>query len=133
MTAAEQSAYDLLHNAGTNRRSRDQLQAEYNEQLLHCRAARLRWALLQQASGHVAACGNGVGGRGRGQIDARVSCNLAGNVPPAIPNTRQLADKANGMLVMPLVTEAGLGSRVARYGRGALLGRQHCHRRLLFR
>jgi len=36
------------------------------------------------------------------------------------PNTRTLAEKANGMLVMPLVTEAGLGFGGA-YGRGALL------------
>ena len=35
------------------------------------------------------------------------------------PNTQQLASKANGMLVMPLVTEAGLGLGGA-YGRGAL-------------
>ena len=36
------------------------------------------------------------------------------------PNTRQLAQKSNGMLVMPLVTEAGLGLGGG-YGRGALL------------
>ncbi len=36
------------------------------------------------------------------------------------PNTADLASKANGMLVMPLVTEAGLGFGGA-YGRGALL------------
>ena len=35
------------------------------------------------------------------------------------PNTRSLAQKSNGMLVMPLVTEAGLGFGGA-YGRGAL-------------
>lgn len=67
----------------------------------------------------VAACGNGVGGRGPGLIDARVSATLA-EMYRSFPNTRTLADKANGMLVMPLVTEAGFGFGGA-YGRGALL------------
>jgi lipid-binding SYLF domain-containing protein len=35
------------------------------------------------------------------------------------PNTADIADKANGMLVMPLVTEAGFGLGGG-YGRGAL-------------
>jgi lipid-binding SYLF domain-containing protein len=71
------------------------------------------------ATGTLAACGNGVGGRGPGLIDARVSATLQ-EMYRSYPNTRQLADKANGMLVMPLVTEAGLGFGGA-YGRGALL------------
>ena len=67
----------------------------------------------------LAACGNGVGGRGPSLIDARVSATLA-EMYRSYPNTRDLANKANGMLVMPLVTEAGLGIGGA-YGRGALL------------
>lgn len=67
----------------------------------------------------VAACGNGIGGRGPSLIDARVSATLS-EMYRSYPNTRTLADKANGMLVMPLVTEAGFGIGGA-YGRGALL------------
>ncbi|SFG41319.1 Las17-binding protein actin regulator [Sulfitobacter dubius] len=70
------------------------------------------------ALGVTAACGNGVGGRGSAMIDARVDATLA-EMYRGYPNTRQLAEKANGMLVMPLVTEAGLGFGGA-YGRGAL-------------
>lgn len=51
-------------------------------------------------------------------IDARVDATLA-EMYRLYPNTQSLAQKANGMLVMPLVTEAGLGLGGA-YGRGAL-------------
>ncbi|WP_152466285.1 YSC84-related protein [Sulfitobacter sp. THAF37] len=67
----------------------------------------------------LAACGNGLGSRGSAMIDARVRTTLD-EMYRLYPNTRNLADKANGMLVMPLVTEAGLGLGGA-YGRGALL------------
>lgn len=66
-----------------------------------------------------AACGNGVGGRGSQKIDARVDATL-GQMYAEFPNTQALASKANGMLVMPLVTEAGFGLGGA-FGRGALL------------
>ncbi|ASM72432.1 MULTISPECIES: YSC84-related protein [Roseobacteraceae] len=66
----------------------------------------------------LAACGNGIGGRGPATIDARVDATLA-EMYRLYPNTQSLAQKANGMLVMPLVTEAGLGLGGA-YGRGAL-------------
>ncbi|MEP4198160.1 MAG: YSC84-related protein [Aliishimia sp.] len=66
----------------------------------------------------VAACGNGIGGRGPATIDARVDATLA-EMYRLYPNTVTLSQKANGMLVMPLVTEAGLGLGGA-YGRGAL-------------
>lgn len=66
----------------------------------------------------LAACGNGVGSTGSGTIDARVNTTLE-QMYREYPNTRTLAEKANGMLVMPLVTEAGLGLGGA-YGRGAL-------------
>ncbi|MEQ6247974.1 YSC84-related protein [Sulfitobacter sp. HNIBRBA3233] len=69
-------------------------------------------------TGALAACGNGVGSTGAGTIDARVDATL-GEMYRLYPNTRTLADKSNGMLVMPLVTEAGLGLGGA-YGRGAL-------------
>ncbi|MEQ6203877.1 YSC84-related protein [Sulfitobacter sp. HNIBRBA2951] len=66
----------------------------------------------------LAACGNGIGSTGGGTIDARVDATL-NEMYRTFPNTRTLAQKSNGMLVMPLVTEAGLGLGGA-YGRGAL-------------
>ncbi len=71
------------------------------------------------STGVVAACGNGVGGQGAATIDARVNATLA-EMYRSYPNTATLAEKSNGMLVMPLVTEAGFGFGAA-YGRGALL------------
>jgi lipid-binding SYLF domain-containing protein len=68
--------------------------------------------------GVTAACGNGVGSRGSAMIDARVDATLS-EMYRTFPNTQSLASKANGLLVMPLVTEAGLGFGGA-YGRGAL-------------
>ncbi|MEM6374420.1 MAG: YSC84-related protein [Pseudomonadota bacterium] len=67
----------------------------------------------------LAACGNGIGSRGSVTIDARVGATLD-EMYRSYPNTRGLAQKADGLLVMPLVTEAGLGFGGA-YGRGALL------------
>lgn len=65
-----------------------------------------------------AACGNGVGSNGAVTIDARVDATLD-EMYRNYPNTADIADKAAGMLVMPLVTEAGFGLG-AGYGRGAL-------------
>ena len=66
----------------------------------------------------LAACGNGVGNQNGATIDARVDATL-NEMYRTFPNTVDLAGKANGMLVMPLVTEAGFGFGGA-YGRGAL-------------
>lgn len=71
------------------------------------------------AAGLTAACGNGVGGQGAQRIDARVAATL-NEMYSKYPNTIQLGEKSNGMLVMPLVTEAGFGFGGA-YGRGALM------------
>ena len=65
-----------------------------------------------------AACGNGVGSTGAATIDARVDATLS-QMYREYPNTVELSNKAVGLLVMPLVTEAGLGFGGA-YGRGAL-------------
>lgn len=65
-----------------------------------------------------AACGNGIGSRGPEVIDARVDATL-NYLYSNFPGTRDLADKSTGMLIMPLVTEAGLGLGGG-YGRGAL-------------
>ena len=65
-----------------------------------------------------AACGNGVGSSGAATIDARVDATL-NEMYDLFPNTISLAEKSTGMLVMPLVTEAGFGLGGA-YGQGAL-------------
>lgn len=66
----------------------------------------------------LAACGNGIGGNGAGTIDARVDSTLS-FMFDTYPGTRDLASQAAGMLVMPLVTEIGLGVGGS-FGRGAL-------------
>ncbi|MEM7719263.1 MAG: YSC84-related protein [Pseudomonadota bacterium] len=66
----------------------------------------------------VSACGNGVGSDGAAKLDGRVDATLA-FLDTNFPGTRDLRDKAVGMLVMPLITEAGFGFGAA-YGRGAL-------------
>ena len=66
----------------------------------------------------LSACGNGIGGNGAGKIDARVDETL-NFMFSQYPGTRDLDSKAVGKLVMPVVTEAGLGFGGS-YGRGAL-------------
>lgn len=66
----------------------------------------------------LAACGNGVGSTGAVTIDARVDATLS-ELFTQYPNTISIAEKANGMLVMPLVTEASFWVGGG-YGRGAL-------------
>jgi len=66
----------------------------------------------------LAACGNGVESRASQRIDARVDSALA-YLRDNVEGTSELMQKASGILVIPLVTEAGFiygGS----YGRGAL-------------
>ena len=67
----------------------------------------------------LAGCGNGIGSEGAGKIDARVDQTL-NFMYGKYPATNDLAQKASGMLVMPLVTEAGLIGIGGAYGRGAL-------------
>lgn len=70
------------------------------------------------ATGALAACGNGVGSNGGQKIDARVDATL-NHMFNTYPGTIDLSRKSTGMLVMPLVTEAGFGFGGG-YGRGAL-------------
>jgi len=70
------------------------------------------------AAGVTAACGNGVGSNGANEIDARVDATLD-YLFSEYPNTLDLKAKSTGTLVMPLITEAGLGFGGG-YGRGAL-------------
>ena len=76
-------------------------------------------ALGLAAGGALAACGNGIGSGGAEQIDARVASTL-NFLYSDYPGTQDLAQNAAGVLVMPLVTEVGLGLGGS-YGRGALL------------
>ncbi len=66
-----------------------------------------------------AACGNGVGNSNAATIDARVDATLT-EMYAKFPNTVEIANKANGMLVMPLITDAGLIIFGGAYGQGAL-------------
>ena len=70
------------------------------------------------ASLALAACGNGIGGNGAQQLDARVDATRD-YLRSRYPGTVELTQKSVGVLYMPLMTEAGLGFGGA-YGRGAL-------------
>ncbi|MGG7644667.1 YSC84-related protein [Rhodovulum sp. YNF3179] len=74
---------------------------------------------LGAATAVVAGCGNGTRSGAGDVIDMRVerALNL---MYSEVPGSRDLAAKASGMLVMPLVTKAGFGVGGA-YGEGALL------------
>lgn len=66
----------------------------------------------------LAACSNGIGSNGAAEIDARVESTL-NFMHTTYPGTLDLTNRAAGALVMPLVTEAGLGLGGS-FGRGAL-------------
>ncbi|WP_138464921.1 YSC84-related protein [Poseidonocella sp. HB161398] len=78
-----------------------------------------RRAFLIGGAALLAACDNSVGTNGAAVIDQRVQKTLR-YMFDNYPETRQLAEKSAGMLVMPLVGEAGfiVGGG---YGEGALL------------
>lgn len=77
-----------------------------------------RRAFLVGGAALLAACGNGVGSDGGAKIDARADAAL-NYLDTNFPGTRDLRDKAAGMLVMPLITEASFGFGGS-YGQGAL-------------
>jgi len=81
--------------------------------------SRRQFALGACALTGVSACSNGIGGDGASTIDARVTETLS-YMFQTYPQTQTLAQQAPGMLVMPLVTEIGLGLGGS-YGRGALM------------
>lgn len=66
----------------------------------------------------LAACGNGVNSAASQRLDSRVDAALD-FMYREVPGSEELAFNSAGMLVMPLVTEAGFGFGAA-YGRGAL-------------
>lgn len=81
--------------------------------------SRRGFALAGLASvGLTAACGNGINSTGSQSIEARVDTTLT-QLYTDYPNTKDLSNRAAGMLVMPLLTEAGFGIGGG-YGRGAL-------------
>lgn len=80
--------------------------------------SRRGFALGTLAATTLAACGNGIGSPGAATIDARVDSTL-NRMFSEFPGTRDLAARAAGVLVMPLVTEAGFGIGGS-FGRGAL-------------
>lgn len=67
----------------------------------------------------LAGCGNGINSGGGQQIDARVDATL-NYLFSTYPSMRNLRDTSAGMLVMPLMTEAGFMTVGGSYGRGAL-------------
>lgn len=66
----------------------------------------------------LAACGNPLGNSNAPRIDARVDSAIQ-FMQQEVPGTSELVNSAAGMLVMPLITEAGFGFGGG-YGRGAL-------------
>ncbi|UWQ20484.1 YSC84-related protein [Jannaschia sp. W003] len=80
--------------------------------------SRRRFLAAASAPLALAACGNGVGSNGAGRIDARTDAAFS-FMYRELPETRTLADKSVGVLMLPLVTEAGVGLGGA-FGRGAL-------------
>ena len=66
----------------------------------------------------LSACGNGIGSDGALQIDGRVDATQR-YLTDKYPGTQDLAQRAAGVLYMPLITEAGFGIGGG-YGRGAL-------------
>ncbi|MEM6407606.1 MAG: YSC84-related protein [Pseudomonadota bacterium] len=71
------------------------------------------------AFGGLAACGNGVGSQGGAKIDARVD-QAFNFMYTNIPGTQDLAQKAVGILMMPVISKVGLIGPGGSYGRGAL-------------
>jgi lipid-binding SYLF domain-containing protein len=80
---------------------------------------RRRLILGGAALGALAACGNPVGGAGAEVIDARVTATHD-YLLRTYPATRQLFEASRGVLIMPLVTEAGIIYFGGGYGQGAL-------------
>ena len=80
--------------------------------------SRRRFLATASAPLALAACGNGIGSDGGDRIDGRVVAAF-NFMYATLPDTQVLAGKAAGILMMPVVTEAGFGFGGA-YGRGAL-------------
>ena len=80
--------------------------------------SRRAFVLLSLAGVALAGCANGIGSGGAAIVDARVDSTLS-FLYTNYPGTQDLAARAAGILVMPVVTEVGLGVGGS-YGTGAL-------------
>lgn len=80
--------------------------------------SRRSFVALVLAGTALAACDNGIGSDGGAVIDARADSALR-YLYDTYPGTQDLGARAAGILVMPVVTEAGLGFGGS-YGTGAL-------------
>jgi len=78
-----------------------------------------RRAFMAGSLGTLAACGNGIGNSRGARIDYRVDLALQ-QMYDEVPGSRDLADRAAGVLMIPTMTKAGFGWGGA-YGEGALL------------
>lgn len=78
-----------------------------------------RGVMLGASAVALAGCANGVNSNGRDKIDAQVSRAMA-DMQAEFPFTSDLVNRAAGVLMMPLVTKAGLILGGA-YGEGALM------------
>ena len=83
------------------------------------RPSRRGFALGMAGLTLTAACGNGAGSSNAATLDARVDATLS-EMYNKFPDTVEIANKANGMLVMPLITDAGFIFFGGAYGKGAL-------------
>jgi lipid-binding SYLF domain-containing protein len=106
----------MLHSSRENRHPSNQKTGNHMKNTV---TRRLFTLGILASAGATAACNNGIGSSGPSVIDARVVSTLE-QMYREYPNTRGLAEKASGMLVMPLMTEAGFGFGGS-YGRGALV------------
>jgi lipid-binding SYLF domain-containing protein len=79
---------------------------------------RRRFLAAASAPLALAACGNGIGSPGADRIDARVDAAM-NFMQSTLPETAELRARSAGVLMMPLMTEAGLGVG-GTFGRGAL-------------
>ncbi|MEM7711067.1 MAG: YSC84-related protein [Pseudomonadota bacterium] len=80
--------------------------------------SRRRFLVTASAPLALAACANGVGSGGAARIDARTDAAF-NFMYDTLPETQALAAQSAGILMIPVVTEAGFGVGGA-YGRGAL-------------
>ncbi len=71
------------------------------------------------ASTGLAACGNGVNSNGGNKIDARVD-QAFNFMYQNVPGSSDLASKAVGILMMPVISKVGIIGPGGSYGRGAL-------------
>lgn len=83
------------------------------------RVSRRNFMVGAGAMGGLAACGNGINSQGGAKIDARVD-QAYNFMYQNVPGSQDLANKAVGVLMMPVITKAGLIGPGGSFGRGSL-------------